>query len=310
VVHSTPVTANLAPMVARVLFRTPYVTMIMDLWPDSVFQSGFLTSGPVHRIASAILRTFAKWSYRLASHVTVLSPSMKQVLVDRGVREEKISLVYNWVDESLFASPAEPDPTLRASLGLTGDDFVAMYAGAHGIPQGLGVLIEAAARIDPAERIHIVTVGDGIDGERLRALADELGVTDRVHFLGRRPMATMPSLLATADLQLVCISDTPLFRVNMPSKIPSLLAGGHPVLVVAEGDPADVVTAADAGLAASPTDPAAVATTLRQAKAAGADMLREMGHRGRELYEREMSSAIGGARLTEILRTAKRKGRT
>jgi len=96
----------------------------------------------------------------------------------------------------------------------------------------------------------------------------------------------------------------------MPSKIPSLLAGGHPVLVVAEGDPADVVTAADAGLAASPTDPAAVATTLRQAKAAGADMLREMGHRGRELYEREMSSAIGGARLTEILRTAKRKGRT
>ena len=310
VVHSTPVTANLAPMVARVLFRTPYVTMIMDLWPDSVFQSGFLTSGPVNRIANAVLGTFAKWSYRLASHVTVLSPSMKQVLVDRGVREEKISLVYNWVDESLFASPAEPDPTLRASLGLTGDDFVAMYAGAHGIPQGLGVLIEAAARIDPAERIHIVTVGDGIDGERLRALADELGVTDRVHFLGRRPMATMPSLLATADLQLVCISDTPLFRVNMPSKIPSLLAGGHPVLVVAEGDPADVVTAADAGLAASPTDPAAVATTLRQAKAAGADMLREMGHRGRELYEREMSSAIGGARLTEILRTAKRKGHT
>jgi len=223
VVHSSPVTANLAPMVARVLFRTPYVTMIMDLWPDSVFQSGFLTSGPVHRIASAILGTFAKWSYRLASHITVLSPSMKQVLVDRGVPAEKISLLYNWVDESLFASPAEPDPTLRASLGLTGDDFVG---------------------------------------------------------------------------------------VNMPSKIPSLLAGGHPVLVVAEGDPADVVTAADAGLAASPNDPAAVATALRQAKSAGADMLREMGHRGRELYEREMSSAIGGARLTEILRTAKRKGRT
>jgi len=103
-------------------------------------------------------------------------------------------------------------------------------------------------------------------------LAEDLGVTDRVHFLGRRPMATMPALLATADLQLACIADTPLFRVNMPSKIPSLLAGGHPVLVVAEGDPADVVTAADAGLAASPNDPAAVATALRQAKAPGADI--------------------------------------
>jgi ribulose 1,5-bisphosphate carboxylase large subunit-like protein len=122
-------------------------------------------------------------------------------------------------------------------------------------------------------------------------------------------MATMPSLLATADLQVVCISDTPLFRVNMPSKIASVLAGGHPLLVVAEGDPANVVVAAGAGMAASPTDPAAVATALRQARAAGADMLREMGERGRGLYEREMSSAIGGARLSEILRTAKRKGR-
>jgi hypothetical protein len=63
-------------------------------------------------------------------------------------------------------------------------------------------------------------------------------------------------------------------------------------------------------MAASPNDPAAVATALRQAKAAGADMLRGMGNRGRELYEREMSSAIGGPKLTEILRTAKRKGRT
>lgn len=309
VVYSSPVTANLAPMVARILFRTPYVTMIQDLWPDSVFASGFLTSGPLYRIANAVMGTFAKWSYRLASHVTVLSPSMKQVLVDRGVREEKISVVYNWVDESLFGGTATADATLRTSLGLDADDFVAMYAGAHGSAQGLGVLIEAAALIDPDERIHIVTLGDGIDGERLRALAAERGVTDRVHFLGRRPMADMPGLLAAADLQLVCISDTPLFRVNMPSKIPSLLAGKHPVLVVAAGDPAEVVTAAGAGFSASPDDPAAVAAALRQAKAAGVDMLREMGDRGKQLYDREMSAAIGGARLTEILHSATRKGR-
>ncbi|MGV8849519.1 MAG: glycosyltransferase family 4 protein [Propionibacteriaceae bacterium] len=308
VVYSSPVTANLAPMVARILFRTPYVTMIQDLWPDSVFASGFLTKGLQYRFANAVMGTFAKWSYRLASHVTVLSPSMKQVLVDRGVPPEKISLVYNWVDESLFGGTTPADATLRASLGLDADDFLAMYAGAHGSAQGLGVLIEAAALIDPSERIHMVTLGDGIDGERLRALAVERGVTDRVHFLGRRPMADMPGLLAAADLQLVCISNTSLFRVNMPSKIASLLAGAHPLLVVAAGDPANVVTTAGAGLAASPDDPAGVAKALREAKAAGVDMLREMGARGKELYIREMSAAIGGARLTEILRSAKRKG--
>ena len=234
---------------------------------------------------------------------------MKQVLVDRGVPPEKISLVYNWVDESLFAAPAEPDPSLRRDLGLSGDDFVALYAGAHGAAQGLGVLVEAMARIDPARRIHLVTVGDGIDAERLRGLADSLQVNDRVHFLGRRPMASMPGLLAAADLQLVCLTDTPLFRVTMPSKVPSLLAAGQPLLVVAAGDPARVVTEAGAGWAAPPDDPAAVAAALQQAQQAGPDMLRQMGARGRQRYESQMSSAIGGARLTEILRQARKGGR-
>ncbi len=308
VVYSSPVTANLAPMVARLLFRTPYVTMIQDLWPDSVFASGFLTSGPLYRIANAVMGAFAKLSYRLSSHVTVLSPSMKQVLVDRGVPPEKISLVYNWVDESLFGAPVEPDPSLRGDLGLGESDFIALYAGAHGTAQGLGVLVEAMAQIGADERIHMVTLGDGIDSERLRGLAEELGVTDRLHFLGRRPMAAMPGLLAAADLQLVCLTDTPLFRVNMPSKVPSLLAAGHPVLVVAAGDPADVVTGAGAGFAASPDDPGAVATALREAKDAGAAALRAMGERGKALYESEMAAAIGGARLTEILRRARDKG--
>ncbi|MDO5287494.1 MAG: glycosyltransferase family 4 protein [Actinomycetia bacterium] len=309
VVYSSPVTANLAPMVARLLFRTPYVTMIQDLWPDSVFASGFLTSGPLYRVASAVMGAFAKLSYRLSSHVTVLSPSMKQVLVERGVPPEKISLVYNWVDESLFGVPVAPDPSLRAELGLSGDDFVALYAGAHGTAQGLGVLVEAMARTDPSERIHLVTVGDGIDAERLRGLAERLQVSDRVHFLGRRPMGQMPGLLAAADLQLVCLTDTPLFRVNMPSKVPSLLAAGHPLLVVAAGDPARVVTEAGAGWAASPDDPDAVVAALRAAQQAGPGMLREMGARGRALYESQMSSAIGGSRLTEILRQARKGGR-
>ncbi len=304
-VYSSPVTSNLAPMVARLLFGTPYVTMIQDLWPDSVFASGFLTSGPLYRVANAVMGAFAKWSYRLSSHVTVLSPSMKDVLVERGVPAEKVSVVYNWVDESLFATPTEPDPSLRAELGLTADDFVAMYAGAHGSAQGLGVLIEAMAQVGADERIHLVTLGDGIDRERLLTLAEKLGVTDRVHLLGRKPMASMPGLLAAADLQVVCIADTPLFRVNMPSKIPSLLAGGHPILVVAAGDPADVVVGAGAGLAASPDDPAGVATALREAATMGADRLREMGTKGRHLYRTQMSSEIGGTRLGEILRRAR-----
>jgi len=303
VVYSSPVTANLGPMWARVRFGTPYVTMIQDLWPDSVFASGFISGGPVRRVAEGVLGAFAKLSYALAAHVTVLSPSMKDVLVARGVRPDKISLVYNWVDESLFAPGAAPDPHLRAELGLDENDFLVMYAGAMGQAQGLSVLLEGLA--GTASPIHLVMVGDGIDRENLERRTSDLGLDARVHFAGRRPMAQMPGLLAAADLQAVCLADTPLFRVNMPSKVPSLLAAGRPVLVIAAGDPADVVVRSGAGYAADPSDPSDVARALDAAYAGRAE-LPEMGARGRHTYETQMSAAIGGARLGEILRTARR----
>ncbi len=304
VVYSSPVTANLAPMWARLRHGTPYVTMIQDLWPDSVFASGFLSGGVVRRLAESVLGWFAKLSYRLSAHVTVLSPSMKDVLVARGVPAEKISLVYNWVDETLFAPGAEPDPSLRAELGLAADDFLAMYAGAMGQAQGLSVLLEGVAHATSS--VHLAMVGDGIDRAHLERRAAELQIADRVHFVGRRPMATMPGLLAAADLQIVCLADTPLFRVNLPSKVPSLLCAGHPILVIAAGDPAEVVTRAGAGWAADPGDPTAVAAALDQAAAAGADSLRAMGAKGRVTYETQMSAGIGGARLDGILRAARR----
>ena len=221
----------------------------------------------------------------------------------RGVRPDKISLVYNWVDESLFAPGAAPDPHLRAELGLDENDFLVMYAGAMGQAQGLSVLLEGLA--GTASPIHLVMVGDGIDRENLERRTSDLGLDARVHFAGRRPMAQMPGLLAAADLQAVCLADTPLFRVNMPSKVPSLLAAGRPVLVIAAGDPADVVVRSGAGYAADPSDPSDVARALDAAYAGRAE-LPELGARGRHTYETQMSAAIGGARLGEILRTARR----
>ncbi len=307
VVYSSPVTANLAPMCARLRWGTPYVTMVQDLWPDSVFASGFLQSGPLYRVADAVLGWFARLSYRMSAHVTVLSPSMRQTLIDRGVPADKVSLVYNWVDEELFAPGAAPDPGLRRELGVADDDFLVMYAGAMGQAQGLTVLLDGVAR---ARRpVHLAMLGDGIDRANLERHAAALGVADRVHFVGRRPMAQMPGLLAAADLQAVCLRDTPLFRINMPSKVPSLLCAAHPVLVVAAGDPADVVVGAGAGWAADPADPDAVARALDEAASCGADRLRAMGERGRHAYETQMSAAIGGARLTEILRAARRTTR-
>lgn len=301
VVHSSPATAALPAMVARLLLKRPYVLMIQDLWPDSIYSSGFLSSKRVRNLVDATVGRFVDRSYRWASHITVLSPSMKGLLVARGVAPDKVTLVYNWIDEDALA-PSPPDPDFRPSLGIAADDFVAMYAGAHGPAQGLDVLLDAMALVSPDSKVHLVMVGDGIDAPRLKERASALGLDDRVHFVGRMPQDRMPALMATADVQVACLKDTELFRVNMPSKIQTILALGQPILAVMAGDPAEFVTGAGAGWAADPDDPAAVSAALQSAADCDSSRLRAMGDSGRRAYEEHMASRVGANILSGVIR--------
>ncbi|SMO82303.1 glycosyltransferase family 4 protein [Propioniciclava tarda] len=300
IVHSSPATAALPAMAARLLFKRPYVLMIQDLWPDSIYSSGFLASKRARRVLDATVGRFVARSYAWAAHITVLSPSMKALLITRGVPADKITLVYNWIDENALA-PAPADPELRESLGISPDDFVAMYAGAHGPAQGLDVLLDAMALVPTDSRIHLVMVGDGIDAPRLKARATALGLDNKVHFVGRVPQDRMPSMMAAADIQVACLKDTELFRVNMPSKIQTVLALGQPLLAVMAGDPAHVVDAAGAGWSADPNDAASVSAALQSASKQDSATMAAMGDAGRQAYFDQMASRVGAKLLSDVI---------
>lgn len=303
-VYSSPATAALPAMVWRVLNGTPYVMIIQDLWPDSIFASGFLT-GPVGRIADAALTAFCQASYALSAHICVISPGMRDLLISRGVPEDRITLVYNWVDEAIF-QPTPADPEFRSSLGLDAGDFVVCYAGNHGAAQGLGTLIDAVAQLPDNRRVHAVLIGDGVEKPALQAHAATVA-PGRVHFLDPRPAAAMASLMSATDLQLVSLVDEPLFRITMPSKVQSILATGNPALVSAPGDAARVVDEAEAGWTAPPADPSALADAIVAAQDAGADERKRRGHHGLVRYRAEMSASVGARRLGDILNTAAAK---
>lgn len=298
-VYSSPATAALAAVIRRRVAGVPYVLVIQDLWPDSIFASGFLTRGMVSRLAHHVTDRYVNWTYARASHVVVISPGMARVLEDRGVSAERISLVYNWHDESVFR-PQTPSTELKNRLGLATDDFVILYGGNHGAAQGLFALIKAVGLLPPDQNCHAVLIGDGIEKNSLQDLARRVA-PDRVHFLDPVPAAEMPVLMASADIQFISLADRPLFRHTMPSKVQAALATGVPSLVAVRGDAADVVTAAGAGIAATPEDVSSIANAIMRAQDMGSDSLREMGAAARKLYEREMSAASGASKLSRIL---------
>lgn len=301
-VYSSPATAALPAMVARVLFRKPYVLMIQDLWPDSIFASGFLTTGLPSRMARAVLGGFAQLSYKLSSGIAVISPGMREQLLQRGVDAGKLQLVYNWVDEALY-HPAEPDRALRPLLGIGPDDFVMMYAGNHGAAQDLANVLRAMELVDSDRVVHLVLVGDGVEKPELEKQAEGMA-PGTVHFMPPQPPEAMAPLMAAADLQLVTLKDDPLFRITMPSKVQSILASGRPLLVCAPGDAARVARDAGAGFSCEPGEPNRLADTIHRALQCSQGELERMGDKAVCYYESYMAESIGAVRLTSLLSAA------
>lgn len=298
-VYSSPATAALPAMVAKRRFGTPYVLLVQDVWPDSIFASGFLP-GAGGRIVERVAHWFVNRTYRGASEIAVISPGMIDLLVARGVPREKLTLVYNWVAEP----PSVPSgSTLRRRLGIRTEDFVLLYAGNHGAAQGLEPVVRAFLGEGVPANCHLVLVGDGVAKRGLQEIT-EAAEAPRIHFLESVPHAEVAELVAGCDAQLVSLADQPLFAVTMPSKLQAILAAGKPALVVAPGDAAAVVSSAGAGVTAVPGDVSSIAAGVRRLAEMGPEVRQQMGESGRSLYLAEMAEQVGAKRLMRLLELA------
>jgi glycosyltransferase involved in cell wall biosynthesis len=302
-VYSSPATAAAPAMLARAVFGRPYVLLVQDLWPDTVVESGFLRPGPALGAATAGLAAFCDASYRWASAVAVTAPGMAEVLRGRGVPATKLTVVPNWVDESVFR-PVPPDRGLADRSGLTG--FVVMYAGSLGDLQGLDCVVEAAARLRDVPDIQFAFVGSGVAEERLRRAARTL---PNVVFLGRQPVDRMADLMAVSAVQLVCLKDVALARSTLPSKVQAALCAGRPVIGVVPGDAARLIETSGAGQAVAPGDAGALAAAVARLHSLGAPAREAMGRAGRRYYLDNLGERVGSAALSGLLESAVRPRR-
>lgn len=303
-VYSSPATAALSAMVGKLLWGKPYVLLVQDVWPDSIFASGFVSgrmAEPVRRLVAA----FVQRSYSMAAHVAVISPGMADLLADRGVPPQKLSVVFNWLPD---IAPDQPDrhsaPALHDALDLPPDVRVFMYAGNHGHAQALEPLVDAFAMEDSGTA-HLVMLGSGVTKS---TLVERAAGNPRVHFLEPVTRDAADRLMSSADATVVSLSNQPLFAVTMPSKVQSGLRAGLPMLVVARGDAADVVETAGAGVAAAPGDAGSIADAVLRLSTMSQPALSAMGHAGSMVYESMMSKSVGAPRLADILSAAADRG--
>jgi glycosyltransferase involved in cell wall biosynthesis len=257
--------------------RARFVVEVRDLWPAIFVELGVLTNRRVIRL----LERLELAAYAAADQVVVVSEGFRADLISRGVPAGKVHTIPNGVDPARFTPDTAAPPRVRARLGAGPADTLVLYAGTHGISQGLPSIADAAAILagtPEGSPVRLAFVGEGADKERLRQRVAELEL-DNVTLLPAVPSSEMPALLAAADICLVPLRDVPLFATFIPSKMFEYLAAGKAVIGSVAGEPARILSEAGA-LVVPPEDSAALAAAIA-ALAASPARRALMGQAGR-----------------------------
>jgi glycosyltransferase involved in cell wall biosynthesis len=183
-----------------------------------------------------------------------------------------------------------------------GAGFNVVFAGNLGTAQALDTILKAAELInDP--NIRLVLVGTGSRSPWLQEQISRRRIGN-LTLAGRFPKEAMPAIFAQASALLVTLNRSENLALTIPSKIPSYLAAGRPIIASLDGEAADVVTEAGAGYAVPAEDAVALAGAI-EAMAALAPSDREgMGRAGRQYFDKHFAPRILTTAMIEQFRQA------
>jgi colanic acid biosynthesis glycosyl transferase WcaI len=291
---SSSLTAWLPFATMVVLPRKPAIYSVYDVYPKVGIKLGVFRNKLVIQLVSAMER----FCLKNAVIVRIISNSFRPDLRALGVPDEKMVLVYDWVDTSLIR-PLPRDNAFAREQNLTGQ-FVVLFAGNLGLSQGLmDVLVTAEILINHKD-VTFVFVGDGAYRQQLVTAAERRHLTN-VKFIPFQPRQRLPEVLASADVSLISLQRSIGFS-SMPSKTFSILASGRPVIAcVDEGCEAwNLVTRAEAGLCVPPENPSALSEAILILKK---DLIlrQQMGRNGRDWVVKHHSPLSGAKQIERIM---------
>lgn len=252
---SPPIFQAFSAWLVSAIRRRPLLLEIRDLWPDFAIDMGVLKN-PLLIAASKWLEKFL---YQRAAHLIVNSPAYRDYLVSSGVPAEKITLIPNGVEPSMF-DPDGNGEEIRKRLELE-DKFVVTYAGALGVANDIPTIINAAEICKDESNVRFLLVGDGIKRSELEQMTAERDLAN-VMFTGAVPKNEMIQILAASNVCVATLQDIPMFRTTYPNKVFDYMAAGRPTILGIDGVIREVVEASEGGICIKPGDASELADAV------------------------------------------------
>lgn len=242
-----------AAMAGRALSRwkrKPWIMEVRDLWPESIKTVGAMSD-------NCIIRHFEKeekWCYRSAACIVPVTDSFKREIIKKGIPEDKIKVVTNGANFSLF-SPRPKDEQLIAEMGLEGKKILG-YIGTLGMAHKMDYILECAKKLQTTNPdYHFLLMGDGAEKRDIANKVAKENISN-VTIHDAVPKQEVPRYLSILDAAIINLKKTDLFKTVIPSKIFESSAMQIPILLGVDGEARSVVEKYGAGLFYEPENEA------------------------------------------------------
>jgi PEP-CTERM/exosortase A-associated glycosyltransferase len=233
VLHAhSPALNGLAALRAAKKFNLPFVYECRAFWEDAAVDHGTTTEGSLRYRLTKMLETHI---FRHADAITTICEGLRLDIIQRGIPENKITVIPNAVDIEKFTFDAKADLDLRDQLGLT-DKIVLGFIGSFYAYEGIPLLLDALPYIlQKVPNVRLLLVGGGVQDDIIKQKAIALGLTDYVVFTGRVPHNIIQDYYNQVDI---------FVYPRLPMRLTELVTPLKPLEAMAQGR---LVIASDVG---------------------------------------------------------------
>lgn len=299
--------------------KIPFVYNLQDIFPDSLVGTGLAKrDGLLWKIG----RKIEDYTYKNADKIIVISQDFKRNIMAKGVLEEKIVVIYNWVDQNAVVDVPRDQNKLFDMYGLDRSKFYITYNGNIGLTQNMEMLTEVAREFEEEglADIHFVLTGNGAYWDTLvstlRGLRKEHRVTapdgteaitfGNITLLPFQPYEDISHVFSLGDVSLV-ISKPGVGENSVPSKTWSIMSASRPVLAnFDENELKTIISDNNCGIFTKAGDKDAFKEAILYLYK-NPDMCREFGQNGRKFVMENLTKEVGTQKYVDVIRSFERK---
>lgn len=295
---STPLTAGI-PGIWQKWFgrrKRKFVFEVRDLWPELPKALGM--KNPIFLTGMSLLE---KWSYKYADGCIGLSPGICDGIKKRSPKGRLITMIPNGCDLDLFVPGKRENLELK---GISAEDKVAVFTGAHGVANGLDAILDMAQVLKQRGRedIKIAFIGDG----KMKPHLQERAQRENLHnclFFNRIPKTELTKIVSSADIGLMVLKNVPAFYYGTsPNKFFDYISSGLPIINNYLGWLADMIEENNCGLVVNPDSPEEFADALIKL-ADNPELRRKQGVNARALAVKSFNREMLANQFVDFLET-------